>query len=260
MADFLEWSVHKAGLVTINLPRLDALLRASSLSAGLASCLTAEGGPLYDEAAGRRASRNARDAASNRLWAEAGAHPAVDRHSWLPAWLANKRRTGRLPASARQQVLADTLAVLAVLPDPGTGLARLATRVLGHAHALDGGPVQAAILRALAWHDGPPGAPEGSAGRRMLWAGAGGPGHRLLHRLGPRPHPARQRTGSNHAGCQRSNRPARPAHPRPGTPLPRCRAHPGRPGASHRVRLREPDHHRGRRRGACLPLCPARLR
>lgn len=173
MADFLEWPVHKAGLVTISLPRLDALLRASGLSAGLASCLTAEGGPLHDEAARRRASRNARDAASNRLWAEAGAHPAVARHSWLPAWLADERRTGRLPASARQQVLADTLAVLAVLPDPGTGLARLATRVLGHAHALDDGPVQAAILRALAWHDGPPGTPEGSAGRRMLWAGAG---------------------------------------------------------------------------------------
>ena len=73
MADFLEWSVHKAGFVTFSLPRLDALLRASGLSAGLASCLTAEGGPLHDEAARRRASRNAREAASNRLWAEAEA-------------------------------------------------------------------------------------------------------------------------------------------------------------------------------------------
>lgn len=77
-----------------------------------------------------------------------------------------------MPAPARQQVLADTLAVLAALPDPGTGLARLATRVLGHAHALDDGPVQAAVLRALAWHD-EPGVLEGAVRRRMLWASAG---------------------------------------------------------------------------------------
>jgi uncharacterized protein (TIGR02679 family) len=173
MADFLGWPTHKTGTVTINLPRLDALLHSSGLSAGLAACLTAACGPLHDEAARRRASKAARDAASDQLWAEAAAHPAVARHPWLQAWLADERRTGRMPAPARRQVLADALAVLAALPDPGTGLARLATRVLGHAHALDDGPVQAAVLRALAWHDDQPGAPEDSAGRRMLWASAG---------------------------------------------------------------------------------------
>ena len=39
MADFLGWATHKIGTVTISLPRLDALLRASGLSAGLAACL-----------------------------------------------------------------------------------------------------------------------------------------------------------------------------------------------------------------------------
>lgn len=175
MADFLGWPTHKTGIATVSLPRLDALLRASGLSAGLAACLTAAGGPLDDEAARRRAGKATREAASDQLWAEAAAHPALARHPQLNAWLADERRTGRLPASpsARLQILSDTLAVLAALPDPGTGLARLASRMLGHAHALDDGPVQAAVLRALSWLDDQTGLPEGSARRRMLWAGAG---------------------------------------------------------------------------------------
>ncbi len=175
IADFLGWPTHKTGTATISLPRLDALLRASGLSAGLAACLTADGGPLNDEAARRRAGQAAREAASDQLWADATAHPALARHPPLKIWLADERRAGRLPASppARRQILSDALAVLAALPDPGTGLARLASRVLGHAHALDDGPVQAAVLRALTWLDDQPGMPEGSARRRMLWAGAG---------------------------------------------------------------------------------------
>jgi len=80
MADFLGWPTHKTGTVTVSLPRLDALLRASGLSAGLAACLTAAGGPLHDEAARRRADKAARDAASDQLWAEATAHPALAHH------------------------------------------------------------------------------------------------------------------------------------------------------------------------------------
>ena len=157
------------------MPRLDALLRAGGLSAGLAACLTAAGGPLHDEAGRRRADKEARDAAADQLWAEANAHLALVRHPSLKAWLADERRSGRLPASlpARRQLLSDALAVLAALPDPGTGLARLASRVLGHAHALDDGPVQAAVLRALAWLDAQPSEAAGSARRRMLWASAG---------------------------------------------------------------------------------------
>ena len=175
MADFLGWPTHKVGAATISLPRLDALLRASGLSAGLATCLTAADGPLRDEAARRRANKAAREAASDQLWAEAAAHPAITRHPALKAWLSDERGMGRLPASpsARSQVLTDVLAVLAALPDPGTGLARLASRILGHAHALDDGSVQAAVLRALAWLDDQVGVPEGSARRRLLWASAG---------------------------------------------------------------------------------------
>ena len=63
--------------------------------------------------------------------------------------------------------------MLAVLPDPGTGLGRLASRVLGGAHALDGGPVPAAVLRAAGWITGQPRTAPTAAERRRLWASLG---------------------------------------------------------------------------------------
>lgn len=175
MADFLRWPTHKDEMVTISLSRMDALLRASGLGAGLAACLTATGGPLNDEAARRRTARAARQSVKDQLWAEAFSHPALTRHPRLEAWLADERRYGRVPADPqiRRRVLSDVLAVLDRLPHPGTSLAILAGRVLGHAHALDDGPVQAAVLRALAWLDERPDERVGAERRRMLWASAG---------------------------------------------------------------------------------------
>jgi uncharacterized protein (TIGR02679 family) len=175
MADFFSWPTHRTGPISISLPRLDALLRASGLSAGLATCLTAAGGPLRDDAGQRRANKAAREAASDQLWAEAAAHPALERHPSLNAWLTYERRAGRLSATAtvRHQVMFDALAVLAALPDPGTALARREGGGVGDAHALDHGPVQATVLRALTWLDGRPLANAGSVRRRMLWASAG---------------------------------------------------------------------------------------
>jgi uncharacterized protein (TIGR02679 family) len=152
MADFLRWPTHKSEMITVALSRVDALLRSSGLGAGLAACLTAAGGPLNDEAAKRQADRAARQSVNDQLWAEAFSHPAITRHPKLEPWLADERRHGRVPADpqVRRRVLSDVLAVLDTLPHPGTSLAILAGRVLGHAHALDDGPVQAAVLRALA--------------------------------------------------------------------------------------------------------------
>jgi len=175
MADFLRWPTNKDETVTITLSRVDALLRASGLGAGLAACLTATGGPLDDEAAKRRTDRAARQSVNDQLWAEAFSHPALTRHPKLEPWLADERRYGRMPADPqiRRRVLSDVLAVLDTLPHPGTSLAILAGRVLGHAHALDDGPVQAAVLRALAWRDDRPDEHVGAERRRMLWANAG---------------------------------------------------------------------------------------
>src|SRR5262245_37277866 len=82
---------------------------------------------------------------------------------------------GRLPAepATRARVLGEVLEVLVMLPDAGTGLARVATRVLGRAHALDAGPVPAAVLRAAGWLAGKPVTALTSEVRRRLWASLG---------------------------------------------------------------------------------------
>lgn len=175
MADFLRWPTHKSETITLALPRLDALLSSSGLGAGLAACLTAAGGPLNDEAAKRRADRTARQSINDELWAEAFGHPALTCHPKLEPWLADERLHGRIQADprVRRRVLSDALAVLGTLPHPGTSLAILAGQVLGHAHALDDGPVQATVLRALAWLDDRPDERLGAERRRALWANAG---------------------------------------------------------------------------------------
>ncbi|MDP5184831.1 TIGR02679 family protein [Blastococcus sp. BMG 814] len=174
MANFLRWPTHRSGVVTVDLGRTDRLLRASGLQAGLAAALIAAGGPLRDTAGARRAARDAKAAAGVAVWAAAAEHPALARHPELAGWLADERAAGRMPGDpvVRGQVLTDALTVLAALPDPGTGLARLAQRTLGRAHALDGGPVVGAVLRALVRLTGRP-VPEGAAARRELWAAVG---------------------------------------------------------------------------------------
>lgn len=175
MADFLRWPTHRIGRVTVTLARIDALLRASGLQAGVAQCLVAAGGPLRDAAGTRRASAAACRAASEQMWADTLAHPACRLHPRLLGWLDEERAAGKLPSDpqVRGGVLHDALTVLERLPDAGTGLAQLASRCLGRAHALDKGPVPAAVLRAVAHLTGAGEVPTGAAGRRELWASVG---------------------------------------------------------------------------------------
>ena len=175
MADFLGWRLHRTGAVTIDLHRLDGLLRESGLRTGLAATLVAAGGPLRDAAGDRRSARLARAAAEERLWSSAADHAAVRREPRLAQWLADERTAGRLPAEPadRARVLGDALVVLAALPHRGTGLARLAQSVLGRAHALDRGPVAGAVLRGLCWLSGEREVPTAAAARRAVWASAG---------------------------------------------------------------------------------------
>jgi uncharacterized protein (TIGR02679 family) len=175
MANFLHWPTHRQGVVTVDLGRLDARLRASGLAAGLATCLTVSRGPLADVAGDRRAAGAARRVAAETLWARAKEHPAIARHPTLVGWLDDERAAGRLPAepATRARVLGEALDVLAVLPDEGTGLARVATGVLGYAHALNAGTVPAAVLRAAGWLAGEPATAPSSEMRRRLWASLG---------------------------------------------------------------------------------------
>lgn len=175
LADFLNWPTNRTGVANVDLARLDAMLRASGLQAGLATCLTVAGGPLDDQAGRRRAEIATRTAEARRIWAEANDHPAIARRPELQAWLTDEHRTGKLPANLamRRRHLNDVLAVLGALPDPGIARARLANRILGDAHALDAGPVPAAILRGLARLAGLPQVPPDATGRRELWASVG---------------------------------------------------------------------------------------
>ena len=168
-----------------------------------------------------------------------------------------------MPAATavRRQVITDALAVLAVLPDPGTGLARLASRVLGDAHALDDGPVQAAVLRALSSLAERKAGTSGAARKRELMGERrSGSRHRLIDRSGARPHPARPGTGGHHAGSQRRGRHTCQAHTRPAAALPGRGASPGRPAAIRRVRLREPERRGNRGRDPRNGFRPADLR
>ena len=172
VADFMAWRTHRAGVVQLDLGRIDRLLRASGLAAGLATCLYESSGPLDDAAGSRRAAEATRREASDRLWSEASRHAVFLAHPALTDWLALERTAGRLPSEpdVRRSALFASLDVLGHLPHPGIGLAQLATQVLGHAHALDSGAVPATVLRGLAWLAEVRDVPAGAEGRRALWA------------------------------------------------------------------------------------------
>lgn len=174
MADFLDWPTHRTGTAKVKLLELDRRLRQSSLSTGLATCLTVSGGQLRDAAGTRRIEQQARDDALVGIWTAAQEHAALTVHPDLKEWLLAERTSRRLPADpiARQEHLRLVLVALNALPHDGTGLARFATEVYGRAHALDRGPVPAAILRAIARLTNSP-APETAAERRALWARMG---------------------------------------------------------------------------------------
>jgi uncharacterized protein (TIGR02679 family) len=176
MANFMQWPTHRTGRIALSLTRLDRLLRASGLQAGLAQCLAAAiGRPLKDRAGERRALASAQRAANEQTWADALAHPACERHPRLADWLAAERNAGKLPADppTLARALRGALAVLAQLPHPGTSQARLASTTLGSAHALDKGSVPATVLRAIACLAGSGIVPTDAAGQRELWASVG---------------------------------------------------------------------------------------
>jgi uncharacterized protein (TIGR02679 family) len=175
IADFLSWPIHRSGVVTFDLARLDTLLRRSGLAAGLATCLYESGGPLADAGGARRDAVATRRATAEQVWVDAAKRVASLEQPRLLEWLAQERGAGRLPADPqlRSKALFGSVDVLSQLPHAGIGLAQLATQVLGAAHALDSGPTVATVLRALAWLRGQPEVPAGAAGRRALWADFG---------------------------------------------------------------------------------------
>lgn len=167
-----------AGETRIRLVDLDTSLRSSVAGCGLVAVVAdLTGGPLRNRPAERDAARIGRQ----RLWAHLDlllTEHNLAAQEWVPQWTEWCRRGGlltRLPATDAITTLSVAVQVLArVLDDshPPTGLAELASEIIGDAHGLDGGVPAALVLRALAVAlDTAPAA--SAAERRLLWQRAG---------------------------------------------------------------------------------------
>jgi uncharacterized protein (TIGR02679 family) len=167
-----------AGETRIRLADLDTSLRSSVAGCGLVAVVAElTGGSLRNRPAERNAARVGRE----RLWAHLDlllTEHNLAAQEWVPQWTEWCRRGGlltRLPATDAITTISIAVQVLArVLDDshPPTGLAELASEIIGDAHGLDGGVPAALVLRALAVAlDVAPAA--SAAERRLLWQRAG---------------------------------------------------------------------------------------
>jgi uncharacterized protein (TIGR02679 family) len=161
------------GNLPVSLARLDAALRASRFELGLVEVLEAlDGRPVADRRAERTAARDGLQAARREL----AAHPALQRHAALAAWVDRLDARGVLaPAPGAAPPARRALDVLARLPAEGVNRAELAHRMVGDAHALnDDTPLSRLVLAGIATMlgVGAPAIADASA-RRELWEAAG---------------------------------------------------------------------------------------
>lgn len=155
----------------VPLVKLDERLRHAALASSLKEALETLGGSLRDLPAERTAAANEWDC----LWTEARGHRAAA-ESAIARWLDQLQSSGGLKRAARgaeRETLIACMDVLAALPRDGIELSRLASEVLGDAHALDydtavGGLVGA----ALAYVEGRQ-RPSSAAERRDVWGRVG---------------------------------------------------------------------------------------
>lgn len=155
--------------LVVRLSDIDAALRR--LDSSLVAAVERAVGPVRDLPAAQAAEA----AAAEAIWANLSGHSALIRHPALVDWLDALRSTGRWRRLDEPAVrLCQALDVVAVLPSTTrVGRSRLASDVIGPAHALDdNAPVGRLALRALAAVAGLE-LPAGAAGRRALWASFG---------------------------------------------------------------------------------------
>ncbi|MGI8984895.1 MAG: TIGR02679 family protein, partial [Acidimicrobiales bacterium] len=136
----------------------------------------AHAGPIVDRRAARLETRQARD----ELWAwlarRAGSVPlAAGDPDRLLAWVDSVRAAG-VPGgdlARHRRRLEAALGVLAALPADGTGLAALATDVLGDPHALDRGRALAGLVLDAVAHTRDRPRPTDAEAARLLWEEVG---------------------------------------------------------------------------------------
>lgn len=156
----------------VDMRLLDAQLASSALGVCLVEALEILAGPLGD----RRGEREREASRRQEIWEQAARHPAVQGKPGLMGWLADLRRRGtlfKLDPLRPEELLRGTLDTLERLPEEDVLLGDLASRVAGHAHALDPGqPLGTLVISALAALSGTD-VPADSLHRRLLWAGWG---------------------------------------------------------------------------------------
>jgi uncharacterized protein (TIGR02679 family) len=165
--------------LSVPLPAVEAVLRASGLADDLRTAVEALSGELPDLAAerSRLAARREAAVAAARTARHAG-------EEWHEAWLAEVMADGtltRLLGAGRDAALGQAAAILGVLPATELPLPVLAERVTGDTKALSVPPLPGLVLRALARWQGQSAPPDGTtqlmqqtmpltaAGRRALW-------------------------------------------------------------------------------------------
>ena len=152
--------------LVVRLGDVDAALRRVERS--LVDTVETAVGPVRDLPRARAADAAAADA----VWAPLACHDALVRHPALVDWLESQRSAGRWrqldePGLRLRQVLDVVAGLPSVAP---VGRSRLASDVIGHAHALDDrAAVGRLVLRALA-HLAAIDHPSSAAGKRALWS------------------------------------------------------------------------------------------
>jgi uncharacterized protein (TIGR02679 family) len=169
--------------LSVPLPAVEAVLRASGLADDLRTAVEALSGEVPDLAAERARLAARREAAVAA--ARAARHAGEE---WHEAWLADVTADGtltRLLGAGRDAALGQAAAILGLLPATELPLPVLAERVTGDTKALSVPPLPGLVLRALSrwqWQSAPPdGTPQTvpqttpqampltAAGRRALW-------------------------------------------------------------------------------------------
>jgi uncharacterized protein (TIGR02679 family) len=162
--------------LSVRLSELDAALRASEVCPeGLAAAVVALTGPVTDRRTAAEAQRLAWESALRPLDECARMRPE------LGGWRAEIETTGLLKrlsgddARAAAALSANATRVIAALPSPGIGLAVLAARTTGDAHALDEGrPLSALVFSAVRALAGLTARQTTTPGeRRTAWAAVG---------------------------------------------------------------------------------------
>lgn len=158
------------GSVTVRLDRVAATLADAGIAPDLRSAVEALAGPITPRDAIAAEEDAARDTAAGVL--AAGRHAGAP---WYGSWADGLAADGTLTRVIRRgetELVGAAVAVLDLLPAPGTPLPIIAERATGDTKALSGTPLAGLVLRALALR-AEAGQPRGGEAERALWESAG---------------------------------------------------------------------------------------